>query len=803
MNKLLSCAQNGNISELKRLMNQSTLNDIYNTLIWVSKNGKADLIPILLENKNIRDKLINKRDDKGFSALQYANMVSVENAENLNTVNSLIQQGAKIDIKDDDDSTPLMYAAQLGYFNIAQSLIKHKASVNEKNKLGKTALMYAAESKHAGVVNLLIQNKAAIDIKNSLGKTALMYACAEGYDDIAQLLILNKACVNAKDENGCSPLVYAACYGHYNVANLLINHKAHVNSQANNASTPLRAAVQNNDSAMVMLLLKNGAQGHASVLQHRNLHNVFNDSQLFKIFNLLDKMNHEAGFYKEAGAYIYQYFTQFMDEIKLHVEFSDIIQTLENSSPWNRKSIDDIVTKIKNGQKMIIEAGHKAHSIPCLLQYVDDHVELSLYDRGEYSQKAQDSQFVLPKRTISIPDKNMDKVIELIMDATQADSTKAKRILFTEIPGILNQNYKFASITQRPFKRGQCYFENFKSLILGELTELAGDVKGRILYKEFDLFMHIKTLENYKTYCKDNPGVESEQKEIIKRCEEIIQKKQYSLLHMTLAHDDFYRITRILSQMKHFACTDEMLSSAKAYPKILTRLNCMNNIQLALNQINHPDSLKMTDNKILKNSAIFLKQAYEIDCEFAAMVMKNKFADDNISLGNTDMSQYNDKMLQRLCCAKKMASAFQIMMNNTTHQKDKEQFNEANSLLEQAYQNDPACFDSELKKWILQNNLLSNQATMFCLLENIPSLKKSTLPEINIQLGCYYEHGKKDIEEAYKYYKKADRLFSAQNAQRFSDNPHMHFYRRKTRLGETKRHSDSPSPATTFQLPLI
>jgi ankyrin repeat protein/tRNA A-37 threonylcarbamoyl transferase component Bud32 len=78
-------------------------------------------------------------------------------------VHDLIRQGADVNDKNGEGTTPLMLAARHGHASMAVSLVLLGANVNESDAEGRTALMVAAEYDQASVI------KALYDLRNSLG----------------------------------------------------------------------------------------------------------------------------------------------------------------------------------------------------------------------------------------------------------------------------------------------------------------------------------------------------------------------------------------------------------------------------------------------------------------------------------------------------------------------------------------------------------------------------------------------------------------------------------------------------------
>lgn len=99
----------------------------------------------------------------------------------------LISHGAKVDLRDEEGYTALMYAAQTEYPVLVQLLISHGANVNVQAKDGRTALMEAADSSELENVRILLEAGAKVNLKDDEGDTA--FSLAGGDDEVEELLI--------------------------------------------------------------------------------------------------------------------------------------------------------------------------------------------------------------------------------------------------------------------------------------------------------------------------------------------------------------------------------------------------------------------------------------------------------------------------------------------------------------------------------------------------------------------------------------------------------------------------------------
>ena len=115
----------------------------------------------------------------------------------IETVNTLLNQGADIEEKTNMVYTPLGAAAVNGKSDIVKLLLDRGADVNGKNSQGWTALYFAAYENHVDIIKLLIERGASVNqvSKNNL-VSALDIAITRGYPESVQILLENGADVN-------------------------------------------------------------------------------------------------------------------------------------------------------------------------------------------------------------------------------------------------------------------------------------------------------------------------------------------------------------------------------------------------------------------------------------------------------------------------------------------------------------------------------------------------------------------------------------------------------------------------------
>ena len=113
---------------------------------------------------------------------------------NLEEAERLLEQGADVNVKDNDGETALIWAAYRGYTDIAELLIDKEADVNVKDNDGETALMLAisflfGSTDTTDTAELLIDKGADVDATDNIIWTALIWAAYHGQTEIVDLLI--------------------------------------------------------------------------------------------------------------------------------------------------------------------------------------------------------------------------------------------------------------------------------------------------------------------------------------------------------------------------------------------------------------------------------------------------------------------------------------------------------------------------------------------------------------------------------------------------------------------------------------
>lgn len=147
-------------------------------------------------------------------------------AGRMDSMETAVENGARIDAKDADGRTALMYAAYNGHTPCGRWLVDRGAAVNEREALGRTALMFASTGPFVETVQLLLESGAnPHDADQHEGWTALMFAAGEGQLEVVQVLLDHGANLSDKDFDGDEAADHAAQNGHPEVEAFLRSFK--------------------------------------------------------------------------------------------------------------------------------------------------------------------------------------------------------------------------------------------------------------------------------------------------------------------------------------------------------------------------------------------------------------------------------------------------------------------------------------------------------------------------------------------------------------------------------------------------
>lgn len=188
----------------------------------------------------------------------------------------LMKHKAYVNAQDGREDTPLHYAAKAGNYDLVSDLLKYKANINLENRYLNTPLHNAAQGGYSSVVNLLVKHNADVNAQNHRDDTPLHNAAQKGYSWVVTTLLNNpNVKVNAYGLNGKAPLHYAAQGGYSWVVKSLIGHQAVVDARDHSNDTPLCYASRSDKVEVVEILISCNADVNAEDFWSKTiLHNA-------------------------------------------------------------------------------------------------------------------------------------------------------------------------------------------------------------------------------------------------------------------------------------------------------------------------------------------------------------------------------------------------------------------------------------------------------------------------------------------------------------------------------------------------
>lgn len=189
----------------------------------------------------------------------------------------LLEHGADVHAKDDEDRTALLMAVTGNYGELATLLISKGADPNtvyvDEEGASHNLLMDAIIVENEDFASLLITKGADIYYVDDTSVSTLLQASHRGLEKIVELLLekhLSTADTNDKDSiqskyidfpssEGITPLIAAASEGHSAILNMLISAKADINARDKDGTTALMAASARGHFDVVSALLDAGA----------------------------------------------------------------------------------------------------------------------------------------------------------------------------------------------------------------------------------------------------------------------------------------------------------------------------------------------------------------------------------------------------------------------------------------------------------------------------------------------------------------------------------------------------------------
>ena len=186
-------------------------------------------------------------------------LVDAAKNQDLQQVRALLNGHPDVNVRSEDGSTALLWAAHWNDLPTAELLVRAGADANAANDFRMTPLSQACTNRSAEFVDLLLKAGANPDTPIGTGETPLMTCARTGGADAVRMLLVHGANVNAKEPTqNQTALMWAAAQQHSNVVQVLIKANADLQAHSKSGFTALHFAARMGDMESTRTLLAAG-----------------------------------------------------------------------------------------------------------------------------------------------------------------------------------------------------------------------------------------------------------------------------------------------------------------------------------------------------------------------------------------------------------------------------------------------------------------------------------------------------------------------------------------------------------------
>jgi len=201
----------------------------------------------------------------------------------------LLDNSADTNVQDSSGSTPLHEAVRYGNLPIISYLLNAGANINAQDNLGKTPIMVIMpKDKMESIYKVLVSRKADLNLKDAFGDTLIHTATMmHAPSSILELLVENGADVNAKNKEGVTPFEIAIQHRDKEMTRFYANHDADIHTKDTHGISPLSLALDADKELFEMIISEKNAQSQNSE-GNTPLHiALLNDAPLEKILYII------------------------------------------------------------------------------------------------------------------------------------------------------------------------------------------------------------------------------------------------------------------------------------------------------------------------------------------------------------------------------------------------------------------------------------------------------------------------------------------------------------------------------------
>ena len=208
-------------AETIRIENETLQRELNTTLQSLLKvQQEENMLEVVIKETKLRNETLTKEltdKEKTVQELKSTQDQHTMEVKDLKQeIQTLMEEELKEVIDPGDEFGNDLYlihdAAIQGQFHVAKILLQNGADVNAKNNNQYTPLHHAADKGHSKIAELLIQSGADVHAKSSYQSTPLHYAARNGYLEVVEVLLNHGARKDLKGYWNRTPLQEAENY---------------------------------------------------------------------------------------------------------------------------------------------------------------------------------------------------------------------------------------------------------------------------------------------------------------------------------------------------------------------------------------------------------------------------------------------------------------------------------------------------------------------------------------------------------------------------------------------------------------